>query len=1252
MGDILQNPVPETHSDLLSDHPGDGIMEWLATAFARHGNQTAVECGERKLSYCETDAWSNELADASRKAGLFPGAIVVTLIRDRMEMVVALLGILKAGCVFVPLDPDLPRNRLTDIMMDLGPDGCLVEPGSDPISFPDRLALKLVEVEGNGRYRSFLKPEATCQTGSDNGIPNGKLLSDPDAMRYICYTSGSTGRAKGIAGRLKGVSHFVRWEIETFSIKSGWRFSQLTSPTFDAYFRDVFVPLCSGGTICIPSGDAAKLEPNALTEWINARQINLIHCVPSVFSLILEGRAHANWFLSLKWILLAGEVLSVANVKRWMDLYEDRIKLVNLYGPSETTMVKFFHIVSRSDVKRGFVPIGMPIKGARALILDEQGQVCPPGVMGEIYIRTPYRTLGYYKDQPATNRAFIQNPFTKNPDDLIYKTGDLGMILKDGNFRFCGRKDNQVKIRGIRVELEEIETMLLTHEAVGAAIVLLRDDGESSARLIGYVAPKKEALVSTDQLRTYLQAKLPEYMVPNTFVILASLPLTPNGKVDRKALPAPKRRQEEGVFMAPRTPTEELLVGIYKKVLKVDRVGVNENFFELGGHSLLATQVISRVRKVFEVELPLKSMFESPTVAGLGERVETLRGSEVGLVMLPEIRRMERDRPLPLSYLQEYSWNRCHLQSDWANVPMSQVLPIGGSLQVKALERAINEMIRRHKILRTTYKNSEAGPVQVIQDHQYRELPVVDLEGLMERPREEELRRLILEAVQRPFDLERGPVLRTALVRLGVDRHIFLAQVHHIAGDFYSSEIWNRETRVLYDAFSKGQESPLAELPIQYADYAVWQRSLLQGEVFEKHVEYWRKQLAGMCGLCLPTDYPRPEEPTIRRTEEQLMQIRPALVEELKKLQQEGVTLHTALVAGIMVVINRYGGHEDITITTLIATRNRMETEGLIGFFATGQFFRLNLKGDPTLAELLGRVKKTALGAYAHQDLPQFVSGLVDPQEFWKHYGGGKNIKLRLVKYIMRELLKTITLRSLKIITRELLKTTTFRSLKIIMRGLLKNPPLQLLKILTRESLGNITLEWLLILFSAGRSREELDAWARLGMLLVELRPDLARGILGNPMLSGLLNSMMQCSAAYGRQVFYYGELMEKAQLGRDIGRNRAHVSLGFVPVPYFIDGEGGLNGKGSKWDSLPKSMGRVTDVSLSIRESNLGLGIRAVYDPDLFKLETMQRIVKDLEEVLEEFVRNPAKRLSELNVGKSIAVFFPHASKRPDFTS
>ena len=704
----------------------------------------------------------------------------------------------------------------------------------------------------------------------------------------------------------------------------------------------------------------------------------------------------------------------------------------------------------------------------------------------------------------------------------------------------------------------------------------------------------------------------------------------------RQALDA--RKQKTGVqrsreYIAPRTPTEEILAGIWSSMLGVESIGITDDFFSLGGHSFLAIQFLSRVRSVFKVELPLKDLFEVPTVAGLSERVEALRRSGAGLTT-PEIRRVGRDRSWPLSYAQEQLWQYCYWalpQSDSVGLHVPIVLPIGGPLQVKALERAINEMVRRHEVLRTTYKNSEAGPVQVIHDHQYRELPVADLEGLKEQPREEELKRLITEDAQRLFDLERGPVLRTTLVRLGVDRHTILHTVHHIATDFFSQEIWKRETRLLYDAFSESRESPLAELPIQYADYAVWQRGCFQGEVAGKYMEYWRKQVAGIRLLNLPTDYPRPEKSTPGAGVQEI-RIRPALVKELKKLNDRGgVTSCMALLAGVTVLINQYSGEEDISISLVIANRTQTETEKLIGFFVNTLLFRTDLQGDPTVVELLGKVKGITLGAYTHQDVPWYIAVAADLVKSLKdHYSGQKNIKFRLLKYIARESLKTITVRSLKTITRALLKPATVRLLKIITRELLSKTNFRIAKAIICGSMDDITLESLV----AGHSGEYLDACVRVMVFLIELRPDLVREILEDPKVKEWVDLVAEFQIAYGQWDSLHGKyvrkVMKKVQPGRDMGRNRAHVVLNLAPHP---DEEVELKRKISKQDRVVRAMS--FDLMLDIAENNLGLRISAAYNRDLFKPETIARILKDLKQVLEAFVRNPAKRISELDVGR-----------------
>jgi amino acid adenylation domain-containing protein len=449
-------------------------------------------------------------------------------------------------------------------------------------------------------------------------------------MAYVYFTSGSTGRPKGIAGRLKGIDHFVRWEIATFGVGPGTRVSQLTSPSFDAYLRDVFTPLCAGGTVCAPPSRETVLDAARLAEWLTERRVEIVHCVPSLFRSLLNQPLRAADFPALKYVLMAGEPLLPSDVRRWTDVFGERVQLVNLYGPTETTMTKFFYLVRASDRDRRTIPIGKPVEGARALVLDAKGRACPPGAVGEIYIRTPYRTLGYFGRPDLTAEVFVPNPFNVDPADLVYRTGDLGRVLDDGNFEFLGRQDQQVKVRGVRVELREIDDLLRRHPGVRDVAVVDLEDSGGNKYLCAYVVAGEGADAAA--LKEFLGASLPDYVVPSAFVMLDELPRTISGKIDRRALPKPAEAQarRESEFVAPRTPTEEAVAAIWRQVLNVERVSVEDNFFELGGHSLLATQLLARVRAALEVDVPLRALFAAPTIAGLALAVTELQAEQGG----------------------------------------------------------------------------------------------------------------------------------------------------------------------------------------------------------------------------------------------------------------------------------------------------------------------------------------------------------------------------------------------------------------------------------------------------------------------------------------------------------------------------------------------------------------------------------------------------------------------------------------------
>jgi amino acid adenylation domain-containing protein len=607
------------------------VQELFTQAAAQHRDRVAIERGDERISYGALAENSNRLANYLRAAGLRKGDIVGLLADDTIEVITAIIGVLQAGGVFVPLDPRIPEARLRAMIAGVTPQWLLTQ--SKFIAALRRVAddntqARIIALDGAAGSDPALDGVEFYATHPDATRP--VVESEPDDMCYVYFTSGSTGRPKGIAGRLKGIDHFVRWESKTFGVGAGTRVSQLTSPSFDAYLRDVFTPLCAGGTVCAPPSRETVFDAALLVAWLTEQRIEIVHCVPSLFRSLLNQPLAPTDFPALKYVLMAGEPLLPSDVKRWTDVFGDRVQLVNFYGPTETTMIKFCYFVQLSDKERRTIPIGQPIEGARALVLDAKRQACPPGAVGEIYIRTPYRTLGYYKQPELTAEVFVPNPFNDDPADLVYRTGDLGRILDDGNFEFLGRQDQQVKVRGVRIELREIEDLLRGHAGVRDVAVVDLEDSGGNKYLCAYVVTGDGVDAAT--LKEFLAGSLPDYVLPSAFVVLDDLPRTISGKVDRRALPRPadEHARRGAEYVAPRTPIEAELAAIWCQVLNVERVSVEHNFFELGGHSLLATQLLARVRAAMQVELPLRSLFAAPTVAGLARAVMALRAEQSG----------------------------------------------------------------------------------------------------------------------------------------------------------------------------------------------------------------------------------------------------------------------------------------------------------------------------------------------------------------------------------------------------------------------------------------------------------------------------------------------------------------------------------------------------------------------------------------------------------------------------------------------
>ena len=621
--------------------------------------------------------------------------------------------------------------------------------------------------------------------------------------------------------------------------------------------------------------------------------------------------------------------------------------------------------------RKGLATIGRPIANTWVYLLDSHLNAVPVGVVGELYIGGEGLARGYWDRPESTAERFIPDLFSKKPGARMYRTGDLARYLPDGNVEFLGRIDNQVKIRGFRIELGEIEAALSQHPAVQEVVVTAREDESSDKRLVAYVVSTHTLVIS--DLQEFVRQKLPEYMVPSAFVRLECLPLSLNGKIERSALPAPNKSRPElmATFVAPRTHVEEMLARIWAELLKLDRIGIHDNFFDLGGHSLLATQVISRVHNTFRAKLPLRAIFEAPTVAGLAERIDSTVRPERRLRRDLPLKRLPSYKDLPLSFAQQRLWFLDQLEPGNPTYNMPAAFRLKGLLHVAALEQSLNEIVGRHEALRTTFGMVGGEPIQVIAPSLRLALRLIDLHDLRQAEREARARQWVEDEARFSFDLAQGPLIRSAVLRLGPEDHILLINMHHIVSDGWSVGVLYRELSALYVAFAEGKPSPLPELAVQYKDFAVWQREWLQGEVLENQLSYWRKQLATATGVLeLPADYLRAPIQTYRGAiESRVLSTR--VSEGLRVLSgNESVTLFMTLLAAFQTLLHRYAGQDDILVGTPIAGRLRVELEGLIGFFLNSLVLRTDLSGNPTFRELLARVRQITLGAYTHQDLP------------------------------------------------------------------------------------------------------------------------------------------------------------------------------------------------------------------------------------------------------------------------------------------
>nr|MDZ8004741.1 amino acid adenylation domain-containing protein [Nostoc sp. DedSLP05]MDZ8101218.1 amino acid adenylation domain-containing protein [Nostoc sp. DedSLP01] len=936
-----------------ADYPSNRCIHQLfEEQCLRTPNAVAVAFGDEQLTYYELNCRANQLAHYLKSLGAGTDVLVglcverlsKTLPKASPLMVIGLLAILKAGGAYVPLDPEYPTERLSFML--------------DDTQVPVLLTQKQLLDRLPATAATLVFIDEIWSQLDQNHQQNPVTSVTASHLANVIYTSGSTGKPKGVMVEHRGLVNLAQAQIQSFSVDSSSRVLQFASLSFDACIWEILMSWGAGATLYLGTKDSI-MPGLPLMERLRDDGITHVTLPPSALAVLPTEELP-----ELQTIVVAGEACPAELIKKW----SVGRNFFNAYGPTEASVCATIAKCTPQDEK---ITIGRPIANAQIYILDSQLQPVPMGVPGEMYIGGAGLARGYLNRTDLTQEKFIPHPFSDQAHSRLYKSGDLARYLPDGNIEFLRRIDNQVKIRGFRIELGEIEAVLSQHEDVRVCAVIPREDTRGDKRLVAYVVAQQGYTPTISELRQFVKAKLPDYMVPNAIVILESLPLTPNGKVDRRALPAPDLQSHRtDKYVAPRNPIEEILAQIWAQVLKVELVGVYDNFFELGGHSLLATQVVSRIRTLFKVELPLRDLFATATLAELAQVIEKLQQQNLELSAPPILRRAENAQLL-LSFAQQRLWFLDQLKPNSAiyNIPIA--LRLVGNLNQVALEQSLHEIIDRHEALRTNFITVDGQSTQIIHTEAAWRMSVIDWQHLSLTEQEIATQELAQQQAIEPFNLANEPLVRATLVVLSETEFVLSLCMHHIVSDGWSMGVFVQELAALYNSYSQGQPPLLAPLPIQYADFAIWQRQWLQGDVLQTQLSYWQQQLKDAPALLsLPTDRPRPAVQTFAGTNQEFA-LSLELTQRLTKLSQEqGVTLFMTLLAAYDTLLYRYSGQEDILVGSPIANRDRLELERLIGFFVNVLVMRTNLAGNPTFNELLSRVRSIAMDAYAHQDLP------------------------------------------------------------------------------------------------------------------------------------------------------------------------------------------------------------------------------------------------------------------------------------------
>ena len=865
-----------------------------------------------------------------------------------IEMICAILAVLKAGAAYVPLDPSYPQERLNFMIKDSeAPVVITVELFEDVLSESGVKVISLSRVwplaEKHSRENVTIRAGETCD------------------LAYVIYTSGSTGTPKGVAVPHRAVMRLVL-NANYINLGPDDSVAHLSQVCFDAATFEIWGALVSGARLIVVSKEVA-LEPEKFAIELKSHGVTTLFLTTALFNELASW--NGSIFQSVKQVLFGGEAVNPRWVRHVLESGPPE-RLLHVYGPTECTTFATFYLIKDVSKDATSIPIGRPISNTTAYVLDRYRNLVPIGIPGELYLGGPGLAQGYLNRPELTQEKFVDHAL--GSDRRLYRTGDVVKLLPDGDIEFIGRADNQVKIRGFRIEPGEVEAVLRQHGSVEDAVVIAREDEPGERQLAAYIVLRNDGIPG--DWHEFLQGKLPAYMIPSAFVQMDALPMTASGKVDRLALPKPLRARGKNDIEVERTPTEQIVSNVWANVLHVDDVSIEKNFFELGGHSLLAVQVIMALRRILQIEVPVTALFSNPTVSSLSRHLDELAAQSRETVR-PPIERVSRDQPLPLAFAQERLWrNECYAASrDNINVI---ILDLKGDLEFACLERSFQELIRRHEVFRTTFKVVGNAPVQRIAPYRPWSLNVVDLSSSPEA--EKEAARFALKEKTDLVDLEHGPLLRFSLLCFGPSHHRLVLKMHHILYDIWSLPVFFRELDALYRAFCSGEDSPLPELTVQLADFAVWQRRYLapDSSAYRALLTYWKKQLSGNVPLLrLPC-----ERPTALKTASigDVMVYR-VMSEELSAnlrtlTRREGTTLFITFLTAVKALITLSTGQNDVMLGIFMAKRSAPESDGMMGYFCEVGALRTVVSSDLSFLELLGRVRETFVNAHGYEDMP------------------------------------------------------------------------------------------------------------------------------------------------------------------------------------------------------------------------------------------------------------------------------------------